>query len=313
MNLILGNASYVSHSTNEGNELQMGLVAQGWHICGPGFPDKENNVRAILNRHRPDAVFVQDARDWHASSDGSFGNRHLHFDHYDALAGDPCKKIIVVKDAGTAVEFQRKFAQDVKADTALVYYHDDAILKLSPWLADYKRVRIYHTVDAKLINGIDLSKKRKRAIVSGAVSRSVYPLRSMVFENAKGMGVDTLKHPGYSDKKTFTPEYLETLSNYKVHVATCSSYNFALRKIIESVACGCTPVTNLPAWDVLPEIDGALARINSDATAKDVRSAIDDAANQWRMDERMEWSRKAKAYYDWRESGIRMNKSIMEC
>jgi hypothetical protein len=58
------------------------------------------------------------------------------------------------------------------------------------------------------------------------------------------------------------------------HVATASSYHFALRKIIESVACGCTPVTNLPAYDVLPEIDPVLVRIDDDATEAQIGEAI---------------------------------------
>jgi hypothetical protein len=96
-------------------------------------------------------------------------------------------------------------------------------------------------------------------MVSGAASNA-YPLRQRVIRDALDLGVDVLRHPGYGNQGPRTPEYMRHLAGYKVHVATASMYGFALRKIIESVAMGCTVVTDLPAYDVLPEIDGALVQ-----------------------------------------------------
>ena len=75
------------------------------------------------------------------------------------------------------------------------------------------------------------------------------------------MIADLLEHPGYGNPGSQVETYVKALREYRVHLATASKYGFALRKIIESVAIGCTPVTNLPTYDVLPEIDGALKRI----------------------------------------------------
>lgn len=156
---------------------------------------------------------------------------------------------------------------------------------------------------------LDLTAPRKRAVVSGALG-NCYPVRRIAFKHAATIGCDTVRHPGYGNRGICTPGYLEMLAGYKVHIATASSYAFALRKLIESVACGCTPVTDLPAYDVLPEIDGALVRISPYADAKELCEAVARAEREWRLEERLEYARKAREWYDWRAMGLRTSEAI---
>lgn len=306
MNIFLANSSYSGHTTDEGNQLQLALQHAGFLLVGSGYGDGMRDVPQLIERHQPKVIVIADPRDWFRSSGGSFGRKDLHFERHEVLAKHPeIFKCVVMKDAGTAVDFQRDFAASIKANALITYYHDKAVLPLSPWAAAYKRIRIHHSVDADLIRTIDLKGNRRRSVVTGAVS-GVYPLRRMVFENAYGMGVDKIKHPGYQANYCHTPDYLRMLSQYKTHVATCSSYNFALRKIIESVAVGCVPITNLPEWDCLPEIDGALVRIKSDSSPVDVKEAINVAEENYNLDERLAWAEKAQSYYDWHTCGQRL-------
>lgn len=310
--IMLANIDYRNHTTNEGNELQEGLSAAGWCLVGAGFLDSNTDVSAILKHHQPEAVIVHDKRDWDKNNAGCF-NPAVSFRELGVLASrDDIFKATVVKDAGSMIEYHRRFCEEVKANAVITYYHDDSILPLSPWLRNYRRVRTYHSVDTiETVSKIDLTLPRMKAVVSGAVS-SVYPLRQQVIRNRDSIGCDVITHPGYSNKKSHTPEYLNRLSRYRVHIATASAYNFALRKIIESVAVGTTPVTNLPEYDYLPEIDGALVRLPANATTADVCAAVEYANAKWNLDERLYWAERAQGWYDWRRMGMRLSNLIAE-
>lgn len=307
MNIILGNSSYPNHMTDEGDQLQRSLADAGWVLCGDG----ERNVIKLLDRHQPEIVFVQDVRDWHKSQGGSFGRKDLHYDNCEALKDHPSFKVTPVKDAGSCIEFQRDFAASIGLNAAVVYYHPKSVLNHSTWLKNTPLIRHYHTVDSVLTSQLCLNKDRKRAIVTGALNERVYPLRGRIFRLAQQIGVTTKKHPGYSNTGSDTPAYLKEISGYKVHVKTASDYGFALRGIVESVACGCTCVTNLPDYDVLPEIDGALIRIPSDATDKDIRRAVDRAEAEWSHEKAMVYAAKANDYYDYRKAGLRLSENII--
>ena len=93
-------------------------------------------------------------------------------------------------------------------------------------------------------------------------------------------------------------------------VATASRFHFALRKIIESVAVGCAPITNLPAWDVLPEIDEALVRVPDSISTSDLRSVIDEAERAWDLDRARHFAARACDFYDYRAAGLRLDAAI---
>jgi hypothetical protein len=315
--LVLANSSYVNHTTSEGEQLQAGLAHAGWSLAGWGYPDWAEHtitdVPSILGQYRPDVVFVQDKRDWDRNNyGGSFGNRKLHFDRIEALAARPdIFTVGVVKDAGSMVPYQEAAIREIAADAVVIYYHERNVLRQSRWLSEFKLIRTYHSVDAEQCPPFDPSAIRKRAIVTGAANDRVYPLRSMAIGMAKRTKLDVMKHPGYGAGGCHTPNYLRVLGGYKVHVATASAYGFALRKIIESVAMGCTPVTNLPCWDCLPEIDDALVRIKDDADPDQLKEAVDRAESEWNPQRAWYFADTARKWYDFRAVGARLDRNIL--
>lgn len=306
---VLANIDYRHHMTDEGDQLQEGLALAGWKLEGWGYPGERVDVHDILSANRPDVVFVQDVRDWREGSPGAF-NPNVSFKNIHALAKAECKVVTVVKDAGSRVDYQRDFYREIDADAAVIYYHPRSVLELSPWLCGQTLVRTYHSIDAEKCRLVVNKRQRKRAIVSGAINQYVYPIRLEIARNATRYGVDVMGHPGYGNFGTFTPEYLDHLSEYKVSVATASRYGFALRKIIESVAVGCTPVTNLPAYDVLPEIDEALVRIPLHPVQNEISAAIDKADREWDFDRAIYFSERARAFYNWQAVGQRLSDNI---
>jgi hypothetical protein len=304
MRVVLGNIDYRLHTTDEGEQLQAGLALHGWVMSGRGYDDVLD-CSEMLARYAPEMVFVQDKRDWDPQSGGAF-RKDLGFVNLEALAARPdVFKICPVKDAGTSVPYQHQFCKEVGADVVLTYYHDKSVDLCSGFLGRYKKLRVYHSVDSELIRSMNLLGPRARAVVSGATSHVIYPLRERAFRQSAELGVYRHGHPGYGNRGNNTPNYLGVIAGFKVHLATASKFGFALRKIIESVAVGCTPVTDLPAYDVLPEIDGALVRVDPKIGNRALRAVIDRAERLWRLEERMEWSRKALEFYDWKAQGRR--------
>lgn len=308
--VMLGNIDYETHMTDEGNQLQRGMQHAGWHLSGVGF-DGMRNVPVILAEHLPDIVFVHDKRDWDMGSGGCF-RPGINYEELHALKDSPAFRLGVVKDAGTLVEYHRRFIEQINADAVVTYYHDDTTKRLSPWLIAYQTIRTYHSVDADVCKTAMFNGRgtiRHGAIVSGAVS-GCYPLRQKVMTNATAIGCDIIRHPGYNNKGSHTPNYLRTIGTYKVSIATASAYNFALRKIIEAVAMGAVPITDLPEWDCLPEIDGALVRVSPLIGVADLRAVVAEHVAKWNWEERYEWAQKAWAFYDWRMMGLRLDQLI---
>lgn len=307
--LLLGNIAYTCHTTDEGHQLQMGLNGAGWELAGYAFsPDNCVDVRKLVERHNPQIVFMQDARDWRLDSQGCYDVR-CAFKNWQYLRERPdIIKVTPAKDAGSVVEYQRKFAEEIGLNIAVTYYHDQSILPLSPWLNSVKRVRTYHTIDSQLAASIDLNGPRQRGIVTGAVS-DVYPLRQLAFRNSSELRLHRVPHPGYAAAGCHTPRYLKMLAGFKVHVATASRYNFFLRKITESVAMGCTPVTDLV--ETIPEIDEALVRVPPNASLAVIADAINRAESEWNLERVTALAAKDRQWYDYREMGKRLDADIM--
>jgi len=315
MKVVLANIDYRRHLTDEGDQLQRGLEFAGWRLVGKGY-DNLQDVRRILDRYKPEAVFVSDKRDFDPKSPGAF-RKDVGFLHLGALAkAKDVFKVAVVKDAGSVPGYHHEFVEEIGADAIAVYYDENRVRGLNPWIGGRKLLRTYHSVDV----GVCLStqhwtleeerRPRRRGVVSGALDRMVYPLRCRVVDAQGQLKIDHLHHPGYHNKGSGTPEFLKALSMYRVHVATASIYGFALRKIVESVAQGATPVTNLPAEDVLPEIDQALVRIPSDIAIEDLSRVIDEAELNWIYADRWEYAEAARNFYDFRAIGTRLDRLI---
>lgn len=309
MNVLLGNVDYRRHMTNEGDQFQEGLRAAGWTVSGVGF-DGLTDVPTILERYQPERVVVHDKRDWDPASDIAF-RKDIGFDRLSALKSWTGFKAVVVKDAASSIDYQRDFYREVRADAAICYYHEDSVRRFAPWMAVVPIVRTYHTLNSADYAAVRLDEPRQMALVSGAVSKC-YPLRQRAVQQARALGLAVLKHPGYGHAGAKTAAYLQQLARYKVHLATASAYGFSLRKIIESVAMGCTVVTDLPAYDVLPEIDGALVRVHPQMQTGQLRDVIREAAATWNADERTQWASKARTFYDYRAMGECLSRALAE-
>ena len=307
MKIVLANMDYRTHMTSEGNEFQLGLEQAGWTLTGIGFDDRRD-VPELLRHYKPEAIIVHDKRDWDPHS-GICYRGGIDFKQLGALASYDAMKFAVVKDAGSSIDYHRRFCEEIQADAVITYYHESAVTKLSPWMCEYELIRTYHSVDSDLTSMIEINKPRQCAIVSGATSQ-VYPLRNMVIDRAGDIGCRVLRFPGYGNGRCYTPSYLREISEYRVHIATASAFQFALRKIIESVAVGTTPVTNLPTWDILPQSDEALVRVSENADWREVRDAVDYAERTWNSEERAYFAAKANHFYDYRALGARLSQLI---
>jgi hypothetical protein len=307
--VLLANVDYQRHMTNEGDQFQEGLRAAGWILAGPGY-DGLRDVPTILETYRPDRIIVHDKRDWDPRSDIAF-RKDLGFTHLSALRDFRGFTGVVVKDAASSLAYQRAFYEEVGADAAIVYYHPRSVTTHGSWLTGRPLLRTYHSIGAADVAGIPLNGARKSAIVSGALAKC-YPLRQRVVRDAAALGVEVLRHPGYGNTGVHTRGYLRVLAGYRVHIATASTFGFALRKIIESVAMGCTAVTDLPAYDVLPEIDGALVRVRPEIGTAELKTVIDQAIADWDYEERFGWAMRARWFYESEEIGARLDRAIAD-
>lgn len=310
--LVLGNIDYRRHMTDEGEQLQAGLVAAGWDIAGFGYGDGCPDVPTLLERYRPDVVFVQDVRDWYRGSGYSY-DPQTHFERSEALADWPGRVVTVLKDAGTTPQMHRDWIAQVRPDALVVYYHPDAVRRAAPWLQivcpDVPLIRTYHSIDRTLVDALPPPAPTRYAAVSGAVSH-VYPLRTRVVTgNMPGMTV--LPHPGYGNQGTASHTYLATLADFRVHVATASCFDFALRKIIETAAVGTTPVTDLSTADRLPEIDDALVRVPSGIGCDELQAIVAAAAARWTPESAQVLRSATCEWYDYRAVGARLSAALL--
>jgi hypothetical protein len=304
--VLLANIDYQRHMTSEGDQFQEGLRAAGWTLCGVGY-DGLTDVRDILARYRPARVVVHDPRDWDPESPIAF-RRDVGFSGLEALRTWRGHVAVVVKDAATFLGYQQRWCETVGARAAIVYYHPTSVLRHARWLADVPLVRTYHTVDADAVPPVT-DAPRQRALVSGAVGQC-YRLRQRVVADARHLGVSVLRHPGYGNFGSLTDIYLQTLATYKVSIATSSVFGFALRKIVEGVACGCTVITDLPDYDRLPGIDGALVRVPNGIHLRDLRHAIDAAEQAWTPAQAQRWAEVARVTYDYRAMGAALDRHL---
>jgi hypothetical protein len=305
--VLLGNIDYRHHMTTEGDQFQTGLQMAGWIVAGRGFDDLVD-IPTILGRYRPRRIVVHDPRDWDPTSPIAF-RKDCGFQRIRTLKDVAAFKAVVVKDAASSLAYQQKMYQAIGADAAITYYHDRSVRRNAPWLGNVPLIRTYHSIDADDLAAIPLTVDRRAVVVSGALSKA-YPLRQRVVRDSAVLGIDVIPHPGYGNRGARTPAYCRTLAQYRVAVATASMYGFALRKIIEAVAVGCTVVTDLPGYDVLPEIDGALIRVPPTINPPDLAAVITAAVSAWDPIRAAIWAAHARSFYDYRALGRRLSTAL---
>lgn len=309
-NVFFAIESFKRHMTDEGWQLQIGLAHAGYELCGNGFAGSLDVAEEIA-ASPPSVAIMQDKREWDSRSPACLG-RGDEFRNYHVLAQRPdIFKLTILKDAHANPPYHAQAAAEIGCHGWITYYHTRIVSHLAPYVRPEHVVRTYHSLDRGLVPPFEA--RREGCIVSGAVNTKVYPFRSRVLQQARRLPQTTvLRHPGYHARGWCTPDYLKEISRYKVAVCTCSIYGYALRKIIESVACGLIVITDLPPDDPLPYIDDALVRVSPEIGEPELRAIIAHQLATYDADRQQHFAELAKQHYDWRVMGVRLAERIEE-
>lgn len=295
--------SMASHMSNEGWQLMQALEHGGFHLRW-GTSKQQLDVRDLVNRHNPSTLVVQDKREWDRSGNLAIPHEYMH--NIDSLQQrEDIFKLTVLKDSHQRPLYHEASAKEIGCHAWITYYHPDIVSHLAPYVRKEHLIRTYHTVDRGKIPLF--SSDREGCVMSGAIGSNVYPLRSVLVCHRNYLPRLTfIRHPGYHNRGTHTHNYLKQLSKYKVSICTSSIYGYSLRKIIESVACGCVVITDLPVDDVLPRIDPFLIRLKADtpiAQYEEIREMLPELYHEYDPDLRKHAAELAKTYYDYRVQG----------
>ena len=303
------------HMTDEGWQIFAGLEYAGYKLHGYGIGQSLTDVSKIIFQEQPRVVILQDKREWDVEP-GNFREPLARFHNVGALKErSDIFKVTILKDSHQRGLYHRESAYEIGCHAWIIYYHPKIVSHLAPWVRPEHLIRTYHSVEPSLCVSSygRLSTKFDITILSGALG-GAYPLRTRLVKEVltRGRsqipGCHYIQHPGYNRHQCRTPYFLSELNRAKVAICTASKYNYLLRKIIEAVACGCIPITNLPEWEVVPEIDKALVRIKSDITIPELASIIDALYKTYDVAYRSYYADKAKVFYDWRAVGARLVK-----
>lgn len=307
-----------SHMTDEGWQIFAGLEHAGYVLAGDKLVITLNNGRAvrglkdveeILKHLNPGTLVVQDKREWDLGY-RDFRDPSATFTNVGSLRRrNDLFKLTILKDAQQRPAYHAESAAEMGVHAWVVYYHPALVTYLAPYTRCAHLIRTYHTVDAALVPAYQAA-GRHGCLLSGA-SSGAYPLRQRLIRALGNMpDVHYKPHPGYHRKGCETPQFLQILSHYKVALCTASRYGYALRKIIEATACGCVVVTDLPADEVLPEIDGNLVRVHNGATAAQVYEVVRRAIDGYDPSSQERYAQAAKAWYDYRIMSTRLADNI---
>lgn len=293
LKLMLASNSLQHHMTNEGHQLQQGLSEAGYKLVGHGFQNSSTDLADILKVRRIGTIIVQDRREWTRKEFPQELFRNT--DRLRSLTG--CFKLTVLKDAHQTPVWNRHNSWDIGCHAWIVYYNTRIVSRLAPFVRPQHLIRTWHTVDPDQVPEFVPAPQRRKAILSGALS-SAYPYRLRLYRH-NFKGVDKVQHPGYTTSGTRTPDYLKTLSQYKVSICTSSKYGYALRKIIESVACGCIVVTDLPVDEFMPLIEPSIVRVRPGTDPQVIQRIIDHIASNYDDKRQRAQAREAVAFYNY--------------
>ena len=257
------------HMTDEGWQIMAGLEKSGYHLAGHNLPLPHTDVRELLTVVDPDVLLIQDKREWDLIH-LDFRDPRARFTNVEELAHRPdIFKLTILKDAHQRPDYHCQSAIEMGVHAWVVYYHPKLIQHLAPYVRAEHLIRTYHSIDSQIVP-LYAAGDRRGIFLSGALL-NCYPLRRALFRDiAHRPRVTAIYHPGYHRNGCCTPVYLDQLAQHKVAICTSSIYGYALRKIIEATACGCIVVTDLPADEVLPEIDDNLVRVDPTMKSSEV-------------------------------------------
>lgn len=313
-------SSMSSHMTDEGWQIFQGLQKAGYVLFGHGLSNPQTDVPEILTHPvflpkeassapARGVVVVQDKREWDLC-EGDFRDPKARFTGVGVLRHRPdLFKLTILKDAQQRPSYHRESAEEMGVHAWITYYHPDIVCHVAPYVRREHLVRTYHTIDPLLVPRYTAD-NRGGCLLSGAVSNA-YPLRQRLFSAQSQLHQTmTLRHPGYHRMGAATPEYLKTLSKFKVAICTASVYGYALRKIIEATACGCRVITDLPADEVLPEIDMNLTRVRPDVSIPHVSALIKRLCQTYDPMLQEHMAKKAQIRYDYVHECCRLAQNI---
>lgn len=291
-NIALAVETMQRHMTDEGWQIMEGLGQAGYRLCGTGLELEEMDVTKIVMNHRPKTLVIQDRREWLRKGETSFVNSEGLQEKRTIF------KVTILKDAHHDIQTNRHWCWQVGIHAWIVYYNPKIVNRLAPYTRQQHLIRTYHTVRKEHLPAFKPARLRRTAMLSGAVSNA-YPWRQYLTD-CKSLEATKFKHPGYhlNGKCCATPEYLQTLNNFKVSICTASMYGYALRKIIESVACGCLVITDLPYDEQLPLIEPSIVRVRPGTPVEVVNDLIHKLSVGYSEDRQRVQAREAAAFYD---------------
>lgn len=317
------------HMTDEGWQLFAGLQEEGYLLCGYGLVTDSmgaagwdnpsptvycnlTHVPSILTYLDPGVVVIQDKREWMGLTADRTRDPRIRFNDVNALADRPdIFKVGVIKDAQNDHALHVESALEAGTHCWLTPYNLDMVAKIAPFLRREHLIRTYHTLNRDEVPPYREEGRLNKAVLSGALNKGVYPLRTRLTEDINEMpDVDLIRHPGYHQRGCQTPTFLQELSRYKVAICTSSRYGYALRKIIEATACGCVVVTNLPWDDKLPFIDKNLVRISSSTPTDVVHDIVGSLIRTYNPERQQQYAKEACSMYDYRCMGYMTAVSI---
>lgn len=292
------------HTTDEGWQLFAGLESAGYTLHGFDIGPSLTDVREVLRREQPSTMVVQDQREWEGLTADRSRDPRMRFTGLCPTPG--VFTLTVLKDAQHDPQYHANSAASMGAHAWVVYYDPRIVTRLAPYTRAEHLVRTYHTLDADRVPAF--SAERHGVLLSGALGRA-YPLRTALSRCSHPL-LTVLKHPGYHRRGTHTPDYLRTLSRFRVAVCTSSVFGYALRKLVEATACGCVVVTDLPVDEVMPGIDANLYRVSSNEGVASVMKLCQQLHDAYDHDLQRGFAQLAAAYYDYRVEGARLTANI---
>ncbi|MEM2989751.1 MAG: hypothetical protein QXQ02_01045 [Halobacteria archaeon] len=299
--LALSCPSMMHHTSDEGWQVFLALRSNSYLLVGSSddCDISSINVLELLLKYDPAVIVMQDHREWASSNPLHLPNEV--YKNWECLKNyDSCFKVTILKDAHQRPWYHRRCAEDMGCNAWIVYYHPKIVKHLAKYVRSQHLIRTYHSIDSLKVPEFT-DRGRNGVILSGAISFH-YPLRTKLFYHLPS-DVFRLRHPGYVNNYCYTYDFMNMLSRFKVSICTASKYGYALRKIFESVACGCVVVTDLPSDDVLPEIDECLVRISPSTSVNEVYEICKELEDNYDADKCKYYADKCKRYYDYRHIG----------
>lgn len=306
--VVLGVSSMKDHMTDEGWQITYGLSLNGYVHCGYGLDDPETDVRKIIEKHNPGTIVVQDPREWDVHR-GDFRDMNARFLNVESMKEDSKTfRVTILKDSHQKNSYQRDHALSMGIHAWIVYYNERIVKHLAPYVRPKHLIRTSHSIDKSIVPEF-CDDRKNNCLISGAVSRA-YPLRQRIVNARRPLQVVCHKHPGYHRNGSAVPEFLATLNTFKVSICTSSMYGYSLRKLIESTACGCKVITDLPSDEIMPCIEENLIRIDRRQSLVAIRKVIQNAVGDYNYEKQRKIADRAIEHYHYENVCRRLSDDI---